>query len=623
MKFDAKKSFGGLGKHKVSIACLIFVTLLFASNLAYTYSLQQELASVKASSNILPTPYYTGNPFGTELYSGQLQAENITGMHYYTWLSGALQNRTDTMAFPEQSASYIIFKSGSSLTYTSAKNGATGQIDWNMTDASTVINLVITATSSGLIFIKAGTYFITSTILVTANIYMEGEGGFGAYQVGCPTKLVLADHVNDDLLRSYHYNTAALDNGITIKNMEFNGNKNEQNAGSCIKIASKDALLEDLYVHHGYDYGIEIVGISGSVVSNRWKITRGTISNCGNAGICIGNYAYDGTMLDVQAGDSQYYQIVLAPHSGPCRLISPHVWSSWVGSGILIQSALIRIIDPELEMVKQNGIVIQATNLISVDDTQIIGGEIRDAGYGTDNTYDAIILIGYSSLYKVNNTLIDGLKIFSRSQTNSPRYGINENDTYISGTKIRNVEVRDCVTQSIRRQTTFESMVYLLPIWGNGNTNQVGTVRRVHLVPMYVPLACIVDEIDFNLAVLSTGNFIRACIYADNGGTPAGGALLFDSGDISTNATGAKNIAVPDLSLGRGLVWVGLATNDATMAFVRTSSTAFLLSGAKPMMEGCYYTLGTWGALTATCPTVTQWASSRAVILLHVKALNE
>jgi len=42
-------------------------------------------------------PRYTGNPFATELWPGQLQSENITGMHWYSYYGGELVNVTDNV----------------------------------------------------------------------------------------------------------------------------------------------------------------------------------------------------------------------------------------------------------------------------------------------------------------------------------------------------------------------------------------------------------------------------------------------------------------------------------------------------------------------------------------------
>jgi len=55
--------------------------------------LQEELESQLNSSG----PRYTGNPFATELWPGQLQSENITGMHWYSYYGGELVNVTDNV----------------------------------------------------------------------------------------------------------------------------------------------------------------------------------------------------------------------------------------------------------------------------------------------------------------------------------------------------------------------------------------------------------------------------------------------------------------------------------------------------------------------------------------------
>jgi len=138
---------------------------------------------------------YTGNPFTTALYPGQFQAENITGMHWYTWLSGTLYNRTDTLAFPEQSATFIIFGKDTDgdgvcdVIY--AKNCTSGQIEfggpWDAggvdgSNASAVIQVAInTLIYGGKVIIKNGLYLISSPIEIRAdNVYIEGEtAGYG------------------------------------------------------------------------------------------------------------------------------------------------------------------------------------------------------------------------------------------------------------------------------------------------------------------------------------------------------------------------------------------------------------------------------------------------------------
>jgi len=74
-------------------------------------------------------------------------------------------------------ASYIIFEEEGKYY---AVNGKTGVIDYFGTDANTVIQSAVNSlTNGGKIFIKAGTYNISSTILIQKdNIIIIGEGAF-------------------------------------------------------------------------------------------------------------------------------------------------------------------------------------------------------------------------------------------------------------------------------------------------------------------------------------------------------------------------------------------------------------------------------------------------------------
>ncbi len=70
-------------------------------------------------------------------------------------------------------ASYVIFQDSGTIY---AKNGTTGKIDFQGSDASTVIQSAIDAlTRGGKIFIRNGTYSISTTLTLASYIIMEGE----------------------------------------------------------------------------------------------------------------------------------------------------------------------------------------------------------------------------------------------------------------------------------------------------------------------------------------------------------------------------------------------------------------------------------------------------------------
>jgi hypothetical protein len=156
---------------------------------------------------------------------------------------------------------------------------------------------------------------------------------------------------------------------------------------------------------------------------------------------------------------------------------------------------------------------------------------------------------------------------------------------------------------------------FLVPIWGiDAGTTTTGVALRVWLAPVWVPENCKVDQISAYIG--SGADRVRLGIYADNGGTPYGGALLVDSGNINAYPDGVKTYAIsPAVALPKGTVWVCVLTENNYMVFNRSANAVSYLGG---VMDGCYYALGAWGALTNPCPAVTALASSRPVIVMRV-----
>jgi hypothetical protein len=130
---------------------------------------------------------------------------------------------------------------------------------------------------------------------------------------------------------------------------------------------------------------------------------------------------------------------------------------------------------------------------------------------------------------------------------------------------------------------------------------------------------CTVDQIAAMIGVLSAGQNCRLGIYADNAGTPYGGALLYDSGNLSVAAIQAVYGTVSSLNLKAGTYWVAIQTSDATQAFFRDSTNFNFAGLANVMMGGCYFDSATFG-LATTCPAVTSLVSARPIIMLHVSA---
>lgn len=231
---------------------------------------------------------WTGN---TNTFSpGYVEIDQINATQYY-WNS---VNRTDVLQYPEQTASYIIFKDGS--TYY-AKNGFTGQIDYSGTDASLVINNAINAVSNytgGLIYIKAGYYYLSDTIVLKKFVGLKGEGARS-------TRLQLLDNVNKDVI-SFGQQTYG-SSFIYIGHLYITGNIDNQTAGNGIRFyddgnTAMDFLIEWVYVRDCKENGIYL--------SNTWgaRVTNSLSEGNGEAG------------FKLQVSTQEYYDNLYAGQNG-------------------------------------------------------------------------------------------------------------------------------------------------------------------------------------------------------------------------------------------------------------------------------------------------------------------
>lgn len=136
---------------------------------------------------------------------------------------------------------------------------------------------------------------------------------------------------------------------------------------------------------------------------------------------------------------------------------------------------------------------------------------------------------------------------------------------------------------------------------------QAGTANRVHLTAMYTPRAFVPSSITVELTTGSAGANIRLGVYQAHdplyeNDTPHTAPLLYDSGNISAATSGLKEHGVATaFTIKAGMFWMALETEDATMAYRRLSAT--VASPAGEDIFGCFYDLGSFGALTNPCPT--------------------
>ena len=172
---------------------------------------------------------------------------------------------TPILKYPEQAASYIVWKEG--VNYYS-KDTDNGEIT-NSSDASLLINSILNkmGNDGGKLFIKTGDYEISSTIVLHGGVYICGEG-LNKYNNQKGTRLRLISDtpmfkVDGGTLNQYF---------ISISDMELYGDgrsTKEGVIGIYLKSGFSDYIIERCFIH-GFYTGIYASnsGWFGKIISN-------------------------------------------------------------------------------------------------------------------------------------------------------------------------------------------------------------------------------------------------------------------------------------------------------------------------------------------------------------------
>ena len=152
--------------------------------------------------------------------------------------------------FRTNEASYIISTDGVTV---NAVNGETGRTDYYGTDASSVVQAAIDSLgpSGGIIWIKEGTYVISSTVKVPGNVTLSG--------VGFATKLVLADFADQEVIANKHAGDY-VDSGIVITDLQIDGNGAKQTPEAQVSAIFLSRVsrsrIEECWIHNVAPYSI-------------------------------------------------------------------------------------------------------------------------------------------------------------------------------------------------------------------------------------------------------------------------------------------------------------------------------------------------------------------------------
>jgi len=249
-----------------------------------------------------------------------------------------------------ETASYIIFKEGD-MVY--AKNGSTGKIDFSGTDASTVIQSAIDNLPSGKIYIKAGTYIISSAIAPKSNIEIVGEG---------INKTVL--DASNQGCAIFHQTTSI--NNFAIRDLYLLSENN--NAFQLDIYNAKYFTIQNIKCRNtatGYGYGIYLQSCKYFNIKDIIIDTRGT-------GICVyssSNGCISGVIaIRIQSGANDIIRVEKSNHITVGNVIADGTASSdGIYRGINIRSSEhINVINCAITKTRDAAYLIAHSNYVNI-----------------------------------------------------------------------------------------------------------------------------------------------------------------------------------------------------------------------------------------------------------------
>jgi hypothetical protein len=259
-----------------------------------------------------------------------------------------------------ETASYIVFVGDDGKYY--AKNGSTGMIEFSGSDAGAVITSAINAMPrGGLIFIKAGTYYLSTPIVINKPVAIHGEGAgwFGVKR----TELRPAQGIDAIVIDGGTQNIYMGE----IVDIEIYGDGlgKGQRGIHIVKYAS-DWLIERVSIHR-VDEGITIEA-NGTNVWNIWIINNWIEMNGYGVRLTNAPNGIDEIHIHKNKFFGNKYASVSVEH--------PYVTRVWITENVFNRD-------------KRDGVVISAGRFF-----YIAGNWFNDEGTEQANTYDGIKIVG-------------------------------------------------------------------------------------------------------------------------------------------------------------------------------------------------------------------------------------
>ncbi len=191
--------------------------------------------------------------------------------------NGSRQNAFDAS---ELSATYVIFKDQNMVM---AKNGTTGEIDFESDNATYVFQSVVDHVEStgGLIHVKPGVYEIAAQIDITSRCVIQGEG---YSNIGTGTIL----RAVRDNITMFHIQSMG-EWGFGMRSIMLNG-ANNGSVGISVDYLNR-ANFYDVMVYHWKDYGM-ILNNATALNFNGCKFMKNGVSSAETGGVLLGDPGY-------------------------------------------------------------------------------------------------------------------------------------------------------------------------------------------------------------------------------------------------------------------------------------------------------------------------------------------
>ncbi len=159
------------------------------------------------------------------------------------------------------------------------------------------------------------------------------------------------------------------------------------------------------------------------------------------------------------------------------------------------------------------------------------------------------------------------------------------------------------------------------PIYGNESVgNSSPAAGDVYLRPFQIPFTMTLSAAMFWCQVSAPGNVIQG-IYADNGDTPQGGAVLAETLSTALVALRVNEVAyVAAARLTPGLYWTALESDNVTNSLGRINPLTLLEDDAV-LLHYSYSRVAGYGALTDPCPVVASYNAAPYMQQMRVSSV--